>query len=164
MLVALLDDVAAGEAQRRAESALAALAQPVELDGTSVRVSPSAGIAAFPEDAGSAGELLARADRATHRAKQVRRGSWAAYAPGDTGRLDTLSTAAGLHRAIERGELELYWQPIYGLGTGGPPRPGAPAPSDHPARRPGPPAAVPPAAPPSRGAAGRAGSAGGAGA
>jgi diguanylate cyclase (GGDEF)-like protein len=117
-LVALLDGVDGGDAQRRAEVALAALAEPVELDGTSVRVSPSAGIAAFPEDAACATELISRADRATHRAKQVRRGSWAAYAPGDTGRLDTLSTAAGLHRALERGELELYWQPIYGLGTG----------------------------------------------
>jgi diguanylate cyclase (GGDEF)-like protein len=116
-LVALLDGVSAGDAQRRAEAALIALAEPVELDGTSVRVSPSAGIASFPDDAQCAGELLARADRATHRAKQVRRGSWAAYAPGDTGRLDTLSTAAGLHRAIERGELELYWQPIHGLKT-----------------------------------------------
>jgi diguanylate cyclase (GGDEF)-like protein len=118
-LVALLDDVDGGAAQRRAETALAALAEPVDVGGTSVRVSPSAGIAAYPGDAGCAAELIARADRATHRAKQVRRGSWAAYAPGDTGRLDTLSTAAGLHRALERGELELYWQPIYGLGTGG---------------------------------------------
>jgi diguanylate cyclase (GGDEF)-like protein len=117
-LVALLDGVDGGNAQRRAEVALAALAEPVELDGTSVRVSASAGIAAYPEDAACATELIARADRATHRAKQVRRGSWAAYTPGDTGRLDTLSTAAGLHRALERGELELYWQPIYGLGTG----------------------------------------------
>jgi EAL domain-containing protein (putative c-di-GMP-specific phosphodiesterase class I) len=83
-----------------------------------VRVSPSAGIAAYPEDAAGAGELIARADRATHRAKQVRRGSWAAYTPGDTARIDTLSTAAGLHRAIERDELELYWQPIHGLATG----------------------------------------------
>jgi diguanylate cyclase (GGDEF)-like protein len=117
-LAALLDGVGGGEAQRRAEVALAALAEPVELEGASVRVSPSAGIATFPDDAGSAAELVARADRATHRAKQVRRGSWAAYAPGDTGRLDTLSTAAGLHRALERDELELHWQPIFGLSRG----------------------------------------------
>src|SRR4051812_11365001 len=91
-LIALLDDVGGAEAQRRAEQALAALAEPVELEGASIRLSPSAGIATFPDDAADAGELIARADRATHRAKQVRRGSWASYAPGDTGRLDTLST------------------------------------------------------------------------
>jgi diguanylate cyclase (GGDEF)-like protein len=118
-LVALLDDVGGAEAQRRAEAVLAALAEPVELEGASLRVNPSAGIATYPDDAADAGELIVRADRAAHRAKQARRGSWASYAPGDTARLDTLSTAAGLHRALERGELELYWQPIYGLATGG---------------------------------------------
>jgi diguanylate cyclase (GGDEF)-like protein len=117
-LMVLFDEIGGDEARRRAEVALGALAEPIELDGASVRVSASAGIAIFPHDAGDAAELIARADRATHRAKQVRRGSWATYAPGDTARLDTLSTAAGLHRALERNELELYWQPIFGLSTG----------------------------------------------
>jgi diguanylate cyclase (GGDEF)-like protein len=117
-LIALLDDVGGAEAQRRAQVALDALAEPVELGGTSVRVSPSAGIATYPDDAADGGELIARAERAAHRAKQVRRGSSAAYAPGDTARIETLSTAAGLHRALERGELELHWQPIHALRTG----------------------------------------------
>jgi diguanylate cyclase (GGDEF)-like protein len=117
-LVALLD-ASPEAAQGHAETALVALGEPVELDGAGVRVSASAGIATFPDDAGDAAELLARADRAANRAKLMRRGSWAVHAPGDTGRLDTLSTAAGLHRALDRDELELYWQPIYGLGTGG---------------------------------------------
>jgi EAL domain-containing protein (putative c-di-GMP-specific phosphodiesterase class I) len=87
----------------------------VRLGDDDIRVSPSAGIAVYPRDAATASELIARATRAGHRAKQVRRGSWAAYAPGHTSRLDTLSTAAGLHLAMERGQLELHWQPIYAL-------------------------------------------------
>jgi diguanylate cyclase (GGDEF)-like protein len=116
-LVAVLA-ASAQAAQSRAEVALAAVGEPVDLDSAGVRVSASAGIATFPDDAADVAELLAHADRAAHRAKLLRRGSWAVYRPGDTGRLDTLSTAAGLHRALDRDELELYWQPIYGLGTG----------------------------------------------
>jgi diguanylate cyclase (GGDEF)-like protein len=116
-LVAVLDGTAADAAGGHAETALAALGLPVHLHGASLRVSPSAGVVAYPRDAAGADELLARASRATDRAKQMRRGSWASYAPGHTGRLDSLSTAAGLHLAMERDELELHWQPIFGLHT-----------------------------------------------
>jgi EAL domain-containing protein (putative c-di-GMP-specific phosphodiesterase class I) len=115
--VAVLDGSAADAAGGHAETALAALGLPVHLHGSSLRVSPSAGVVAYPRDAAGADELLARAARATDRAKQMRRGSWASYAPGHTGRLDSLSTAAGLHLAMERDELELHWQPIFGLHT-----------------------------------------------
>jgi diguanylate cyclase (GGDEF)-like protein len=120
-LVAVLADVpgdALAEGRRQADAALAAMAEPVEVAGASFRVSASAGIAAFPDDAHDAHELIAQADRAKYRAKQAHRGAWSVYEPGDTARLDTLSLAAGLHRALGAGELVLHWQPLHGLTTG----------------------------------------------
>jgi diguanylate cyclase (GGDEF)-like protein len=120
-LVAMLPDVAGdpvAEAERHAEAALSALAEPVEVAGESFRVSASAGIAAFPRDADDAVQLISQADRAKYQAKQLHRGAWSVYRPGDTARLDTLSLAAGLHRALGAGELVLFWQPMHGLTTG----------------------------------------------
>jgi diguanylate cyclase (GGDEF)-like protein len=120
-LVAMLPDLngdPVAVAERHAEAALSALTEPVEVGGETFRVSASAGIAAFPRDAQDAAELISAADRAKYQAKQLHRGAWSVYRPGDTARLDTLSLAAGLQRALGAGELLLHWQPLHGLTTG----------------------------------------------
>jgi diguanylate cyclase (GGDEF)-like protein len=88
-----------------------ALATPVELDGLSLEVGGSIGVAVHPTDSADADELLKHADIAMYAAKR-NRVPFTAYESG----LDTHSTAeltlvSDLRRAIDQGELVLHYQP-----------------------------------------------------
>ena len=73
---AVLLEAPADEAVRVVERMQRAIAEPVELDGTTAHVSASVGIAVRPRGAGTAEQVLRDADRAMYRAKSTRRGSW----------------------------------------------------------------------------------------
>jgi len=79
---------------------LDALSRPVTIEEVSVAVAASIGIARFPEDATTSGELLRRADVAMYDAKRRRTGV-ARYAPQRDGYTRTrLTLAADLQRAV----------------------------------------------------------------
>ncbi len=95
-----------------------ALTPPVELDGLSVAVAASIGIACSPEHGDGAGELLQRADVAMYRAKQSS-GHVAVYcAERDTYSPDRLSLLGELHTALQDEQLVLYFQPKSDVETG----------------------------------------------
>ena len=107
----LLPDV--GDAALRvAERVHRALDVPVDLDGLSLEVSGSIGVATYPSPGCTdVHDLLKHADIAMYAAKRGRLGT-AVYEPG----LDEYSTAAltvisDLRRAIDHGELVLHYQP-----------------------------------------------------
>ncbi len=92
-----------------------ALAEPTDLDGTEVAITVSIGIAtAGPVD--DAESLLRDADAAMYRAKEAGRDRFVmfddAMRAGATARMETESALRG---AIERGELEVHYQPIVDL-------------------------------------------------
>lgn len=96
-----------------AERLLAAFEDPFVIEGHQLRVTPSIGLAAFPADGDTPERLLRSADAAMYRAKENGRNTWATYASGMSERAyDRLTLEADLHRALERHELRLGFQPV----------------------------------------------------
>ncbi|HMK98750.1 MAG TPA: EAL domain-containing protein [Acidimicrobiales bacterium] len=99
------------------ERALEALGIPLSIAGEEIFVSASVGVASTKR--GGADEptrLLSNADAAMYQAK--RRGGGRVEVFGDALRvhvLDRMNTEHALHRALERGELELLYQPVVSL-------------------------------------------------
>ena len=96
-----------------------AIAKPVPLVEGEVFVSASVGIALSTGDMETPETLLRNADAAMHRAKdqgRARAGLYDANAHDQAVR--QLRTGNDLHRALERGELRMHYQPIMSLETG----------------------------------------------
>jgi predicted signal transduction protein with EAL and GGDEF domain len=95
------------------------LCQPVALAGNDTCVTPSAGIALFPEDGDDAETLIKNADTAMHFAKRARKNRYQFYdASMNALALRRLTVDAQLRRALERGEFELHYQPQLDLQSG----------------------------------------------
>jgi diguanylate cyclase (GGDEF)-like protein/PAS domain S-box-containing protein len=106
-------------AVQAAERIMAALGEPIHfLDGETL-IGASIGIALSSEDTAGADELLARADLAMYEAKDRGRGRCALFdrAMSDRAR-ERLEMEADLRLAIDRGEMELHYQPVVSLTDG----------------------------------------------
>jgi diguanylate cyclase (GGDEF)-like protein/PAS domain S-box-containing protein len=102
---------------------LAALTDPVRLDDQECHVTASIGVATCPQDGRDAQTLQKHADTALHRAKDQGRNSVCHYSPqGDVHSRERFTLEAHLRRALERGELDLHYQPkqaiVHGTITG----------------------------------------------
>jgi diguanylate cyclase (GGDEF)-like protein len=98
-----------------------ALAAPIELDGVTVAIEATIGIARFPADAHEAGELARRADVALSDAKRRRVGMARYDASRDEHSRDRLELAADLRSALaarDCGGLWAAFQPQIDLRTG----------------------------------------------
>jgi diguanylate cyclase (GGDEF)-like protein len=101
-----------------AERLIEAMQQPLTLSGNEMFVSVSIGIAMSVDGAESGAEILRNADVAMYRAKALGASRIAVYREDDeTGTIRRLRTSNELHRALERNELELYYQPVVNLDT-----------------------------------------------
>jgi diguanylate cyclase (GGDEF)-like protein len=102
-----------------AEKLLDAVRRPIQLGGHELFMTASAGIAFFPEDGVKPEHLLRNADSAMHRAKEMGRNTFRAYASGmnDLAQL-RLVRESELHNAVHRNELRLRYQPQIDLRTG----------------------------------------------
>ncbi len=94
------------------ERIYAALGEPVELEGESLRVSASMGVAFHPRDGDDVATLLRNADLAMYRAKDAGRAQFQYYKPELNQRVsDRIRIEGMLRRALEAGQFELYYQP-----------------------------------------------------
>jgi diguanylate cyclase (GGDEF)-like protein len=101
---------------RLARDIIEAIGKPMSIDGNELAPSTSIGIAIAPHDGADSETLLKSADLALYRAKEGGRGSFAFFE-------ESLNQRAQLRRqletdlrlAIERGEFELYYQPLFDL-------------------------------------------------
>ncbi|MEU5994438.1 bifunctional diguanylate cyclase/phosphodiesterase [Spirillospora sp. NPDC047418] len=115
LLPTVRDEAAAREVAARLR---AALSEPVRLDGMSFDLEASVGIALFPDHAPDFELLLQRADVAMYNAKEARTGV-EIYSPAkDRNSPARLSMLGDLRRAIDRSELELFYQPKVSLRDG----------------------------------------------
>ena len=90
------------------------LSQPFELEEKQVHCKFSIGIAIAPNDSDQPEELMKRADVALYRSKNSGRSQSSFYAPEmDQELVKTREIVASLSKAVENGELLLYYQPIY---------------------------------------------------
>lgn len=95
-----------------AQRILEVLKPPFDLDGNQLHISSSIGIAIYPDDGECAETLMKNADAALYRVKEKGRNNYQFYNSTinvHAGELLTLENH--LHHAIERNELEIYYQP-----------------------------------------------------
>lgn len=114
----LLPDIRSGDDLGRvASKILTAFNEPFLLEGTEVFVSTSIGIAVYPDDDTDPNGLIKQADSAMYFAKRSGRNNFRFYSKDLTASADEkLSLESELRRALERNELELYYQPKVRLG------------------------------------------------
>lgn len=98
--------------QAEARDWLAALAEPIELQGHAVTITVSVGLGHFPEDGDSADTLLRHAESALRGAKGEGRNTLRRYDPlQHQASLERLLLLSSLRRAVPAGELHAWYQP-----------------------------------------------------
>ncbi|MFS0693411.1 putative bifunctional diguanylate cyclase/phosphodiesterase [Streptomyces nitrosporeus] len=98
-------------AQRVARHLVAELSSPLGLDGLTLVLEASAGVAVHPDHALDAEGLLRRADVAMYQAKRDRTGVEVYESKRDSNTPDRLGLLGDLRRALDAGEVELHYQP-----------------------------------------------------
>jgi diguanylate cyclase (GGDEF)-like protein/PAS domain S-box-containing protein len=94
------------------------LAEPYDL-GTQIHATASIGIAVHSRDIDGPEEMVKRADMALYRAKDLGRNQYHFHSEElDVAIIERVTLAGDLRRALDRGELELHYQPQVELSTG----------------------------------------------
>jgi diguanylate cyclase (GGDEF)-like protein len=100
-----------------AERIVCSLQLPVNVAGRDHHVRASVGISMFPDDGATLEEVLRSADLAMYRAKENGRGQ-AVFYERDMNVRPILYSDTGLHRALKRRELSLFYQPQFRIADG----------------------------------------------
>ncbi|MEV5176057.1 bifunctional diguanylate cyclase/phosphodiesterase [Streptomyces flaveolus] len=98
-------------ATRVARGLVSALSSPLDLDGLTLVLEASAGVAVFPDHALDAEGLLRRADVAMYQAKRDRTGVEVYESKRDSNTPDRLGLLGDLRRALDAHEVQLHYQP-----------------------------------------------------
>ena len=120
--VVVLSEVSdAGDVIRLTDKLRHACARPLQINGHELRLAVSMGVSLFPDDARDFRSLLRFADSALYLAKGEGRNNVQFYRPELTARMEMrVRLGAGLRTALERDELEMFYQPIVALPGGRP--------------------------------------------
>ncbi len=101
------------------ERIMQAVAEPMMIDGHSMRVNCSVGVAVFPQDGDTPQQLLEMADAAMYRVKQSGRNRFQFFNQEIQAQLqERARIESELHGAIQRGEFLLQYQPQIDLRSG----------------------------------------------
>jgi len=116
----LMPDLQGAEAPARvARRVLRALASPFVIDGQDVFITPSIGVAMYPDDGRDDATLLGHASVAMKHAKDGGRNAFEFYSDDlNDVSIERLQLESQLRRAVERNELELHFQPKVDLASG----------------------------------------------
>ncbi|MFP5344431.1 MAG: putative bifunctional diguanylate cyclase/phosphodiesterase [Gammaproteobacteria bacterium] len=109
----LLPDVKNGaqDAGKVAENILACFSEPLWHEDNEIYLGAAIGIALYPEHGRDVDTLVRRADIAMYGAKGSHTGHLFYNAEADTNTAQRLQLSSSLRHALQRGELELYYQP-----------------------------------------------------
>ena len=118
--VALLPEVAdERDAERVAMRVLSLMREPIFVGGQECFVTASVGIALFPRDGGNVADLMRNADMAMYSSKSQGRNAASIYRPQFAGKgREKLELESALHKAMERDQLVLYYQPKIDVRAG----------------------------------------------
>ncbi|MDX1608880.1 MAG: PAS domain S-box protein [Halofilum sp. (in: g-proteobacteria)] len=115
----LLEDVGRDGCIVVADKVLEMFAAPFDVAGHEVYVTPSLGVALFPDNGDNADTLLRNADAAMYRAKHQGGNTWAFYTRTLTAEAyERVQLEGHLRRALEREELSLLYQPQLNMVDG----------------------------------------------
>ena len=93
-----------------------AIAEPVQLEGHTFRVTSSFGVANYPNDGTDAETLLANADAAMYRAKEIGCDNFQFYTPELNAKVrEKFMLQEALRNAVPRREFVLHYQPLVDL-------------------------------------------------
>ncbi|MDP9193032.1 MAG: EAL domain-containing protein [Acidobacteriota bacterium] len=111
----LLPEISGTEAVASvARKILESLTKPFRVDGHELFITASLGISCFPNDGDDAETLLKCADAAMYRAKELGRNQAQLFTASMNERyVRRLALEQHLHHALERQQLELWYQPVY---------------------------------------------------
>jgi diguanylate cyclase (GGDEF)-like protein/PAS domain S-box-containing protein len=102
-----------------AQRMLDAISVPFQVAGQSLAITASIGISVFPKDGDCSEDLFKGADAALVRAKGAGRNTFRFYSPAmDADAARRLSLESALRDALEKKELQVYYQPQMSLDTG----------------------------------------------
>lgn len=100
-----------------AERVLRSFQEPFAVAGRELYVRASLGVAVYPDDAQDPENLLSLADIAMYRAKRDGSGWTSVRQQQDEPDARRLELESELHRALPRGELAVFYQPVLNAGT-----------------------------------------------
>ncbi len=101
-----------------AQHVLYSIGRPFEIDGLTLSVSPSIGIAYYPQHGEDADALVRAADIAMYQAKRGGRANYQTYSPTlERRQADGCALEASLRRALHEHTLELHYQPVIDMKT-----------------------------------------------
>jgi len=104
--------------EKVAEKAIAAFREPFELNHQEVYVTVSIGISIFPADGQTGDELIKNADVAMYKAKDNGKNQYVLCTPIMKEIVaENMKLSNGLYRALEKNELEVYYQPQVCVST-----------------------------------------------
>lgn len=107
------------EVEQVAERLICAVSEPLQLQPREVLVNCSIGVALYPSDGNTAESLMANADNAMYQAKAQRSSAVCFFTSEMNTRIqERLQMEQDLHLALDREELELYFQPLVDAATG----------------------------------------------
>lgn len=106
-------------ASQVAQRIIDAMTGSVSLSVGEIKTSASVGVSLFPADGETPDLLLQLASLALHEAKPLGSGHYRLYQASMSAAIsDRVALASDLHHALERKELEIYYQPQIDLGSG----------------------------------------------
>jgi diguanylate cyclase (GGDEF)-like protein/PAS domain S-box-containing protein len=95
------------------------ISQPIQIEQKEFSLNCSIGVAIFPNDGDTAGQLIERADIAMYRAKETGRNNFQFFTAEMNERLlERLRIEEAMRNAVDRGEFVLYYQPQIDLRSG----------------------------------------------
>ena len=110
--IVLLDEASRDDVAQVAHKLLRAIELPVAAEGRDLSVTPSVGIAMFPQDGATPTELIKNADTAMYIAKSRGRANCQFFDPAVAiATYDALVLESELTQALQRDEFVLHWQP-----------------------------------------------------
>lgn len=118
-IVVLPEICTAADAERVAEKILTELAKPISVLGSDFYVTGSIGISLYPDHGGDVQTLLKHADAAMYHSKQLGKDTWRVFSEELNLRaIEEARLENALRIAIDREQLQLYYQPRIDLASG----------------------------------------------
>ncbi len=118
-VVALAGDDVVNAAIQVAEKIISSLSHPYQIEGRILHSTASIGISLYPHDGGSIESLMKTADTAMYHAKATGRNNFQFFSPEmNQSSNERLLLENSLHRALERGEFAVHYQPQVDIASG----------------------------------------------